>query len=72
MPFNYLEESVEYIFVTNYATPYVITKNEEIGSHKFLKLKLNKETVIESSPEESAMWDKIYTYFIENFGKVNF
>lgn len=32
---------------SDYATPYVITKNDEIGSHKFLKLKLNKETVIE-------------------------
>ncbi|MFT5645685.1 MAG: hypothetical protein ACI976_000358 [Aureispira sp.] len=63
MPFNYAEESVEYIFVTNYATPYVITKNDDIGSHKFLKLKLNKETVVEASPGEDAKWGKIYTYF---------
>ncbi len=61
-PYDRMNESTKFIFVTNYATPYIITKHDETGAHKFLKLKLNKEVVEEKSPKEHAKWGKVYTY----------
>jgi len=63
LPYDVSNETIEIIFVSNYATPYVVIKDDKIGSHKFVKIQLSRKQIDLYKPKEHAKWGKLYTYF---------